>query len=349
MKNLNKNFWKKKKVLVTGHTGFKGKWLCALLIKLDADVYGVSNKNICPIKGVKNYKSNLTNLNSFKKILKKIEPEIVFHLAAQPIVSLSYKNPLNTFNDNIFGLVNLLEALRFQKKIKSIVIITSDKCYKIDKKSNKTLTEESHLGGNDPYSASKACAEIISHSYLQSYFIKKKIGVATARAGNVIGGNDFGRDRIIPDLFKAKKKNINVYIRNPNSTRPWQNVIDVIYGYCLLAESLYKNPKKFSGPWNFAKEEKNETNVLELAKVFLKELKFKKKIKFYKGKFHEEKKYILSSKKALKNLGWKPIYTKKKIIVESANWYYDFLYNEKNELKLLIKYIEKYTKYILKR
>tara|TARA_B100000963_G_scaffold361948_1_gene401146 strand:- start:367 stop:1410 length:1044 start_codon:yes stop_codon:yes gene_type:complete len=345
LKKLNKKFWKNKKILVTGHTGFKGKWLCALLSELSSNVYGISNKNKLNLKRVKNFKSNLNDNKKLKKIIKNIKPEIIFHLAAQPIVSISYEKPAQTYNDNVFGLINLLEALKTQKYLKAIVIVTSDKCYKIKKFSN-ILTENSPLGGNDPYSASKACAEIISNSYYKSYFSFNKIGVATARAGNVIGGNDFSKDRIIPDLYFSKKRDKDVFIRNPKSTRPWQNVIDVVYGYCLLAENLYKKPEIFSGAWNFAKQIKKEINVLQLAKIFLQELGFDKKIKFYKGKFHEEKKYILSSKKSQKHLGWKPIFDKKKMIIETANWYYNYLFEEKDALRLLSKYVKKYLKVI---
>ncbi len=341
MKKLDKNFWKNKKVLITGHSGFKGKWLSSLLKELKSDVYGISRKktkeNI-----IQSFKSDLKNIKNIKKIIKNIKPEIVFHLAAQPIVSVSYEKPRETFENNIFGLVNLFEILRSQKSVKAIIIVTTDKCYKIDSKAKKILTESSQLGGNDPYCASKACVEILSNSYLKSFFLDKNIGVATARAGNLVGGNDFGKDRIIPDLFNAKKKNSNIYLRNPKSSRPWHHVIDVIYGYCLLAQNLFKNPKKYSGPWNFAKKEKKEMFVLELTRIFLNEIKYKKKINFYKGSFNEEKKYILSSQKSHNLLGWIPIYGKKKIITETAGWYNDYLNKSSNSNKLMLIHLKKY-------
>jgi CDP-glucose 4,6-dehydratase len=346
LRKLDKSFWKSKNVLVTGHSGFKGKWLCTLLKELKSNIFGISKKNSKGLNFVTSYKSDLNNINKIAKYIKRVKPEIVFHLAAQPIVSVSYKDPKRTFKDNIFGLLNILEILRKERNIKAIVIVTSDKCYKLDQKNSKILTETSALGGNDPYSASKSCAEIISHCYLKSFFLKKKIGLATARAGNVIGGNDFAQNRIIPDLVRAKKTNKNIYIRNPNSSRPWQHVIDVIYGYCLLAENLYKNPKDFSGPWNFAKEEKKQTKVLDIAKIFLKEINYKKKINFYKEIFHEEKKYVLSSQKSKKKLGWKPIYNKNDIIIETAKWYNDYLYDSKNSNSLFKKYLLKYLHHL---
>jgi len=341
LKKLDKNFWKNKKILITGHSGFKGKWLSSLLKQLKSDVYGISRKgrkdNL-----IKSFKSDLKNINNVKKIIEKIKPEIVFHLAAQPIVSVSYKKPRDTFDNNIFGLVNLFEILRNQKSLRAIIVVTTDKCYKIEANSKKVLTESSPLGGNDPYCASKACVEILSNSYLKSFFLKKNIGLATARAGNLVGGNDFGKDRIIPDLFNAKRKNSHVFLRNPKSSRPWHHVIDVIYGYCLLAQNLFKNPKKYSGPWNFAKKEKKEMLVLELARIFLSEIKYKKKINFYKGSFNEEKKYVLSSKKSHSLLGWMPIYGKKKIIIETACWYNDYLNYSSNSNKLMLKHLKKY-------
>ena len=346
MRQLNKSFWKSKNVLVTGHSGFKGKWLCALLKELQSNIFGISKKNSKGLNFITSYKSNLNNTNKIEKYIKRIKPEIVFHLAAQPIVSVSYKEPKKTFKDNIFGLLNILEILRKEKNLKAIIIVTSDKCYKIDQRNSKILTESSALGGNDPYSASKSCAEIISHCYLKSFFLKNNVGIATARAGNVIGGNDFAENRIIPDLVKAKKNNKNVYIRNPNSSRPWQYVIDVIYGYCLLAESLHKNPKDYSGPWNFAKEEKKQIKVLEIAKIFLKAINYKKKIKLYKEIFHEEKKYVLSSQKSKKKLGWEPIYNKNDIIIETARWYNDYLFNPKKSHDLFEKYLLKYLNHL---
>lgn len=342
MRKLDKSFWKSKRVLVTGHSGFKGKWLCALLRVLNSNIIGISKKNSKKLNFVKSYKSDLNNTNKLSNYIKSFKPEIVFHLAAQPIVSVSYKEPKKTFKDNIFGLINILEILREERELKAIIVVTSDKCYKIEQKTKKILTEKSALGGNDPYSASKSCAEIISNCYLKSFFLKKNIGIATARAGNVIGGDDFAENRIIPDLFKSKINNRNVYIRHPNSSRPWQYVIDVIYGYCLLAEKLFKNPKKYSGPWNFAKEEQKLITVIDLANIFLKEIKYKKKIKFYKEKFYEEKNYVLSSKKSEKYLGWKPIYSNKDIIINTASWYNDYLSNSKNSQTLLKKYLDKY-------
>ncbi len=341
MKKLNRKFWNNKRILITGHSGFKGKWLSMLLKELNCDVYGFSRKKTKE-DFIKSFQSDIKNTKKIKKLVEKIRPEIVFHLAAQPIVSVSYEKPKETFENNIFGLVNIFEVLRFQKNLKAIVIVTTDKVYRIDPKSSKILNELRPLGGNDPYCASKACAEIISNSYYQSFFLEKKIGVATARAGNLIGGNDFGKDRIVPDLFHAKRNNSNIYLRNPKSSRPWHHVIDVVYGYCLLAQNLYLNPLKYSGAWNFAKKEKKEMVVLELARIFLKKIKYKKKINFYKGKFNEQKKYILSSTKSHKLLGWRPLYNRRRIITETASWYNDYLNKSINSYKLMLKHIQKY-------
>ncbi len=341
LQKINKKFWNKKRVLITGHTGFKGRWLSMLLKELNCSVYGISRKKSSD-KFVKSYNSDIKNTVGIKKFISRVKPEIVFHLAAQPIISISYERPKETYEDNILGLLNILEISKSQKSLKAIIIVTTDKCYKIDSKSPQILNELSPLGGNDPYCASKACVEIISNSYFKSFFSYKNIGLATVRAGNLVGGNDFGKDRIIPDLFNAKKNNLNVYIRNPKSSRPWHHVIEVIYGYCLLAEKLFIKPNKFSGSWNFAKKEKKEMKVLQLANIFLKEIKYKKKINFYKGSFDEQKKYVISSKKSHSLLGWKPLYKKEKIIIETARWYNDYLNNSISSDKLMLIHLKKY-------
>tara|TARA_X000000950_G_scaffold288226_1_gene403993 strand:- start:783 stop:1853 length:1071 start_codon:yes stop_codon:yes gene_type:complete len=342
---INKNFWKNKKVLIIGSCGFKGKWLVALLTLLKAQIVGI-NKTKIKNTNYRFYKSDICNLNNINKIIKFEKPEIIFHLAAQPIVSESYNDPIETYNTNIFGLINILEIIRRNKFIKSSIIVTSDKCYKINPLNpNKSLSEDSPLGGNDPYSASKACGEIITRSYYNSFLKveKKKRGISTVRAGNVIGGGDWSKDRIIPDIINSIKIKKKIKLRNPKSKRPWQYVLDVLFGYVLLAEKIYKKPLKFSDGWNFAKDYKKKSiNVHELAKLMCKEFGYKRKFFISKIKFHEEKKYVISGLKSKKLLNWKPIYNHYNSINITANWYKEYLNNNISEDDLIQKYCNQY-------
>ena len=345
---LNKsNFWKNKKVIVIGSGGFKGKWLVALLKILKAKVVGI-NKTTLKNKNFNNYKANLLDEKKIALIFKKEKPKVVFHLAAQPIVSESYKNPLDTYKTNILGLLNVLELIRKYTFIKSTIIVTSDKCYRINEKSSdKPLVEESALGGNDPYSASKACAEIISSSYYKSFFSNQGIkrGLATVRAGNVVGGGDWSKDRIVPDIINSIIKKNKLKIRNPYSKRPWQYILDVLYGYIILAEKLYKNPIKFSSGWNFAKDYKKKSlNVNDVVKLIFEEFDMEIEFKKNKRNFHEEKKYIISGNKSKKLLGWDPLYDHAQSLKKTAKWYKEFFKRKPQEHLIIDKYCQQYLK-----
>ena len=282
---LNLNFFKDKKVFITGHTGFKGSWLTFILHLSGAKVvgYGLKPKNkfdnfylLGLDKKITNYFFDIRNIQRLKKALNKSNPEIIFHLAAQALVKNSYKFPLNTFSTNIIGTLNILEELKNLKKLKSAVIVTSDKCYK-NKEKLSGYSENDEIGGEDPYSASKAASENIFYSYLKSYYNKGvKFGLASVRAGNVIGGGDWSDDRIIPDFIKAIWQNKKFVVRSPKSTRPWQHVFDLLSGYLILSKKLYES-KKYDGSWNFGPKKKNITvkNIIDGLKT---ELKSKKKI-----------------------------------------------------------------------
>mgnify|MGYP001298965669 CR=1 FL=1 len=310
-----KKFWKNKRVFITGHTGFKGTWLSIFLNMFNAQIFGYSLKperislfnqtrafEFCK----KNFYSNINDLKEIKKKLSQSKPEIIFHLAAQPLVSDSYRDPVNTFNTNIIGTVNLLEAARNIKSIKSIVIITTDKVYKINN-SNKSYVENDEIGGQDPYSASKACTEIIVNSYIQSFtkksFLKNKI--STARSGNVLGGGDYSRNRLMPDILNAINYNRELVIRSPEHVRPWQHVIEPIYGYVLLAQKQFqKRIIKSNHAWNFGPRKDNFINVNQIVKK-VKKIKNLKKIVVKKNNITETKILKLNSNKAMKNLKWK--------------------------------------------
>ncbi len=310
---LNK-FWKGKKVLITGNTGFKGAWLSIFLNLLNAKVYGYALKpekqslfEILKMKKIlkKNIFADIENFDILNNYIKKIKPEIIFHLAAQPLVSTSYNHPLETIKTNIIGTSNLLSSLKNKNYIKSVVIITTDKVYKI--KSKKIFKETDELGGIDPYSASKVCKEIIVNSYVNSIFKDKKLynKISTARSGNVIGGGDFAQNRLIPDLIRHIFYNQPLKIRNPDNIRPWQHVIEPIYGYLLLAEKQYKsflNRKNIS--WNFGPRNKNFLKVNEILYLVKKRLKKKIKINFIKSSFKETKTLKLNSNKSKVMLNW---------------------------------------------
>jgi CDP-glucose 4,6-dehydratase len=351
VKNLtNKKFWKKKKILITGHTGFKGTWLSLWLEKLSAEVHGISlppPKNERNLFSLVNLKKNINShfidirdKNILKKIIIKIKPEIIFHLAAQPLVKESYKNPLKTINTNIMGTVNLLEICREFKIAKTIIIITTDKVYE-NKEQKKPYDENSNLGGFDPYSSSKASVELISSSYRDSYFNNMGISIATARAGNVIGGGDWSANRIIPDAVKAWSKNKKLTIENPRSTRPWQHVLDSLYGYILLAQKINKNIN-LSGAYNFGPLNKRQYSVLDIVNIGKKYFDNSKiSIKKKKTKYHQTKFLNLKTKKSKDILGFYPRWDTIKSIENTMNWYKKF-YLGKNCKELCIKDIESY-------
>jgi CDP-glucose 4,6-dehydratase len=250
---LNRNFWRRKRVLLTGHTGFKGTWLALWLHRLGAEVAGIAlppatNPNLFDhinlSKDITSRFIDIRNLSLLQKEFEKSEPEIVFHLAAQAIVRSSYTNPIETFETNVIGTANVLEALRGVKSVRAIICVTSDKCYE-NREWHWKYRENDPMGGWDPYSSSKGCAELVIASYRNSFFNNERyrehgVGLASVRAGNVVGGGDWGTDRLIPDIMTAFSQRNDVVIRNPSAVRPWQFVLDLLYGYMLLAEKLYE-------------------------------------------------------------------------------------------------------------
>ncbi len=343
----NNNFWKNKKVLITGNTGFKGSWLTIYLLEKKAYIIGISKKerkglylfNYLKLnKKIKQYYLDICEYKKLKKVVEKEKPDLIFHLAAQPIVKESYSNPLNTLKINIIGTSNILEIIRYSKKKISLINITTDKVYK--QNGIKSFNENHSLGGKDIYSSSKASSDIITSAYFESFFKKNnKTGIATARAGNVIGGFDWSNNRIIPDAIKASFSSSILKIRMPKSIRPWQHVLDVINGYVILAEKLYNNPLKYSGSWNFGPNNSANKNVITLVKTLSKELTKKTKVIFSKGKFHEEKSIKLSSKKSKKKLNWKTKFNFKKSIKLTAE-----IYNLYYKKKLNYNHFVKQTK-----
>lgn len=346
---LNKKFWNKKKVLVTGHTGFKGGWLLTILNYLGSEVSGYALNpqgknnffNSTKIKEVLTHdvRKNIINLDDLKSSIKKIKPEIIFHLAAQSSVIESFKKPNNTILTNIVGTSNILEAIRNVSSVKCLIIVTTDKVYQ-NYKLKKYFDENSILGGDDIYSGSKACCEILTNSYRKSFFTKNDCRIATVRAGNCFGGGDWTKDRIVKDALESFYENKILYVRNPEATRPWQHVIEPLTGYLLLAEKLFSsNGYNYCGAWNFGPSLRQNMKVLELAKIIKSHLNSKSKIIFKKKdkrfnnkkfKIFESKFLNINSKKAFKKLKWRPELTIKNAVHLTVDWYKSF--REKNNL-----------------
>jgi CDP-glucose 4,6-dehydratase len=266
MRKVDQEFWKGKRVFLTGHTGFKGSWLSLWLHSMGAVVKGYSLKpNTNPslygilslVDLIHSEIGDIRDLSKLKESIVVFKPEIVIHMAAQPLVRYSYKEPIETYSTNVMGTANVLEAIRLCETVKAVVVVTTDKVYE-NKEWPWGYRENEPLGGYDPYSSSKACAELVTAAYRQSFFTTTNApSVATARAGNVIGGGDWSEDRLIPDAIKAFEDNISLVIRNPSATRPWQHVLEPLSGYLMLAESLFTEGIRFAQSWNFGPEDKD--------------------------------------------------------------------------------------------
>jgi CDP-glucose 4,6-dehydratase len=351
---LNQDFWNGKKVFVTGHTGFKGSWLLLLLDYLGAQISGYAlEPNTDPnffslIKKKINIHSNIGDIRDYdhlSSIIKLFKPEIVIHMAAQPLVRLSYDDPINTYSTNVIGTVNILEILKNTESVKSVLNVTSDKCYE-NREQQKGYVESDRLGGFDPYSNSKACSELVTQSYLNSFYTDKNIGLSSARAGNVIGGGDWSEDRLIPDFIRAVFNNTPLEIRKPNAVRPWQHVIEPLAGYLVLCEKLYENPNKFSSSWNFGPNDSDLVSVESIIKEMISLLNrsdFNFSLNQFVGNKHETNILKLNSSKSQKHLNWQLKWNYKKALIETINWYKTF-YNGEDIVEFSQKQIKKYLK-----
>jgi len=347
---LLRDFYKNKRVLITGHTGFKGSWLSIWLKELGAEVFGLA---LPPSTRPNNFKltqldrrvnSNFVDIRNYKKFeffLKQIKPEIIFHLAAQSLVRRSYLEPKLTYETNLLGIINLLEISRVIPQIKTILIITSDKAYE-NIETRRGYREFDRLGGKDPYSASKAAAEIIVSSYYRSFFAEKDVGIATTRAGNVIGGGDWSEDRIIPDCVRSIVQNQPLKIRFPNSVRPWQHVLEPLSGYLWLVYNLYHNPERFSTPYNFGPLNNSCFSVKEIIERFFIEFGKKPKIILEKNNIiYESGMLRLNISKAKKDLRWYPTWNFSKSVRKTAQWY-KYALNKKDAYILCCEQINEY-------
>ena len=352
-----KKFWKNKKIFITGHTGFKGSWMAILLNLFGAKVYGYSLKpeksslyNLANIEKIIT-KSTIGDLRDYKKLkmtISKISPDFLIHMAAQPLVRHSYDHPKYTYEVNTMGTLNILNALNEIKSVKNVLIITTDKVYK-NINSKKYFKEIDELGGYDPYSNSKACAELICKSFYDSFFFKKKISCVTARAGNVIGGGDFSKNRIIPDFFKALKNKNKLFLRYPNAIRPWQHVIEPLYGYILLLMSISNKQKSVYGAWNFGPKKINNMPVKKIISILNKNFQNSVDVvhKYNKKNYYKESDVLrLNSDKAKKTLNWKPIYNIDETLNLISQWHEVFLKDKKKLLQIsqnqILQYINQF-------
>ncbi|MCQ2081344.1 MAG: CDP-glucose 4,6-dehydratase [Lachnospiraceae bacterium] len=335
MKNLE--IIKNKRILLTGHTGFKGSWMCEVLMELGADVIGYSlepptSPSLFQMleldKKVNSHIGDIRDIEHLRKVFEDTKPEIVIHMAAQPLVRESYINPVYTYETNVMGTVNLLECCRNNDTVKSIVNVTTDKVYR-NNEWDKGYIETDYLDGYDPYSNSKSCSELVTHSYVQSFFEEKGIPVSTCRAGNVIGGGDFSKDRIIPDCYRAASKGEDIVVRNPYSTRPYQHVLEPLFAYLMVVTEQYKDPN-FASSYNVGPDDESCVNTGKLVDLFVERWnknsigKEPKKIGWVNrsdGGPHEANFLKLDCTKLKKTFGWKPVWNIEKTMDKTVEWY----------------------------
>jgi len=351
---MNKLFWKNKKILVTVDTGFKGAWISLILAQAGAKIQGFSSSAFhdnaqfyesLKINKISNtIDGDIRDEKAIQKVFNDFQPECVFHLAAQPLVRDSYINPVSTYDINVMGTINILEAIRSSNSVKAAVMVTTDKCYE-NKEWEWGYRENDPLGGHDPYSSSKACAELAIQSYQQSFFNDLRVGpgISSVRAGNVIGGGDFSKDRLIPDLYEAISKNQHLLLRNPFSTRPWQHVLEPISGYIEVAEKLYDSGSLGHDSWNFGPQVSDIRTVQEVSDLFCKSWGITNIIKhdIDKDQPHEAHSLSLDISKAFLKLNWYPKWDLETSIQETVDWYKAY-FEKKDVLNLTNKQIERY-------
>jgi CDP-glucose 4,6-dehydratase len=328
---IQNSFWQDKKVFLTGHTGFKGGWLYLWLSSMGARVTGYALTpntspnffSVCKVEDLleKSHLANIRDLQQLQSAMQEAQPEIVIHMAAQPLVRYSYNNPVETYATNVMGTVHILECIRLLNTVKSSVIVTSDKCYD----NNEWVwgyRENEPMGGHDPYSNSKGCAELVTSAYRASYFSKEKsVSIASARAGNVIGGGDWSNDRLIPDAIKAFESHQALIIRNPLATRPWQHVLEPLSGYLSLAQSLYENGNIFASGWNFGPKDDDVRSVQSLVELLIEKWGEDAIWELEKNaQPHEAQALKLDCSKAQQLLGWVPRWSLEQAIEKITDW-----------------------------
>lgn len=348
-------FWNGRRVLITGHTGFKGGWLSLWLSNLQAVVAGYAlgpstSPNLFEVARIKDtlcdIRGDINDLKTLAAEMRRFAPEVVFHLAAQPLVRYSYDNPLETMQTNIMGTAKVLEAVRETPSVRAVVIVTTDKCYE-NQDWAWGYRETDPLGGYDPYSSSKAAAEIITASYRNSFFHRDRfadhqVAIATARAGNVLGGGDWASDRLIPDLLRSMAEGEPLMLRNPHSIRPWQHVLEPLHGYLLLARKLIEHGPDFGESWNFGPSESETLSVLEIVTRLKRELKSSVRLDMDASpQPHEANVLRLDTSKARTQMGWRPALSIDQTIAWISEW--TFCHQRGQDMRAItVNQIERY-------
>lgn len=336
---LDLTFYRGKKVFITGHTGFKGSWMCEALLQAGADVSGYAldlptNPGLFQILSLENrmdsIEGDIRDLEKLQRIFNAVKPEIVIHMAAQPLVRESYKNPVYTYDVNVMGTVNVLECIRLVDSVKSFVNVTTDKVYK-NREWEWGYRENEELNGYDPYSNSKSCSELVTDCYKNSFFAKRDVAISTVRAGNVIGGGDFATDRIVPDCMRAVMKQENIIIRNPYSIRPYQHVLEPIGAYLMVAMEQYKD-RTLEGNYNVGPEETDCITTGRLADIFCDKWNEKsgEKVKWidkFDGGPHEAQVLKLDCSRIKQVFGWKPAWNIEQALEKAVEWMWDYKEN----------------------
>ena len=330
VRQINAGFWHGKRVLLTGHTGFKGSWLGLWLQSLGADLYGLALKpptipalfNEARVGGgMKSEIGDIRDFSTVKRVVEAAKPEIIIHMAAQPLVRYSYQAPVETYATNVMGTVHVLEAARQVGGVRAIVNVTTDKCYE-NKEWIWGYREDEPMGGHDPYSNSKGCSELVTSAYRRSFFHGGITAMASARAGNVIGGGDWALDRLVPDILRAFEAEKPVTIRNPHATRPWQHVLEPLSGYLLLAERLYEDGQEWAEAWNFGPHDDDAKPVQWIVEQMVEAWAHGSSWRLDGGQHPHEAHYLkLDITKAKERLGWRPRWELKTALAQIVNWH----------------------------
>ena len=324
---ISRNFWNGKNVFLTGHTGFKGGWLSIWLSSMESQIKSSTIANIC-------------NVESLQKAISLARPDIVIHMAAQPLVRYSYKNPVETYQTNVMGTINLFEAIKKVPTVRAIVNITTDKCYE-NREWIWPYRENEPMGGIDPYSSSKACAELVTSAYRKSFFSNENVYLASVRAGNVIGGGDWAEDRLIPDFFRALDLGQPLIIRYPEAIRPWQHVLEPLAGYIMLAEKLYNNGDDFASSWNIGPDDTNNETVEWIVEYLCAKVPNANWQRDFEAQLHEASTLKLDSTKAKTLLGWQSQWSLEKSLDKTLEWYMAWK-NNNNMLDVSMRQIHSY-------
>ncbi len=349
---MNADFWQGKRVFITGHTGFKGSWLSLWLQSLGSEVTGYAQtppttpnlfKEADVEKGMRSIIADIRDLATLKKAMQTAYPEIVIHMAAQPLVRQSYEEPVETYATNVLGTVHVLESVRNTPSVKAVLVVTTDKCYENKEELLRAYYEHEPMGGYDPYSSSKACAELVTAAYRNSFLEQQGIAVATARAGNVIGGGDWATDRLVPDILKAFEQNAVVQIRNPHAIRPWQHVLEPLSGYLTLVEHLFSQGSAYSEGWNFGPHDEDARPVQWIVEQLA--LSWGNGAKWHQepGQHPHEANYLkLDISKAKARLGWGPCWTLQTALQNISHWHRAWL-GQADMKKLCLDQILQYS------